>query len=48
MRVSLNDRGVMAVVHEGREVARLSGVRPASEIERFVTDSLAAETRRAS
>jgi thioredoxin 2 len=29
----------LAVVHQGRELARLSGARPASEIERFVRDA---------
>jgi thioredoxin 2 len=31
----------LAVVHRGREIARLSGVRPAAEIERFVRDAAA-------
>jgi hypothetical protein len=38
----------MAVIHRGREVARLPGARPASEIERFVAESIPDETRRAS
>ena len=38
----------LAVVHRGREIARVSGVRPAEDIERFVSESLANETRRAS
>jgi thioredoxin 2 len=29
----------LAVIHGGRELARLSGARPASEIERFVSDA---------
>lgn len=38
----------LAVVHGGREIARVSGVRPAQEIERFVSDATANEARRAS
>jgi len=38
----------LAVLHHGRELARVAGVRPASEIERFVADATAGETRRAS
>ena len=38
----------LAVVYGGREIARASGVRPAQEIERFVADATANETRRAS
>lgn len=38
----------LAVVHGGREIARVSGVRPAQEIERFVSDATADENRRAS
>jgi thioredoxin 2 len=38
----------LAVVHQGRELARESGVRPAPEIERFVAAALATHTRRAS
>jgi thioredoxin 2 len=30
----------LAVVHRGRELARLSGARPAAEIERFVHDAV--------
>jgi thioredoxin 2 len=38
----------LAVVHRGRELARVSGVRPAPEIERFVSEATMNETRRAS
>jgi len=38
----------LAVVHGGREVARVAGVRPAQEIERFVADATAGDARRAS
>ena len=38
----------LAVVHDGREVARVAGVRPAQEIERFVADATAGDARRAS
>jgi thioredoxin 2 len=38
----------LAVVHRGRERARVSGVRPAAEIERFVNETTMNETRRAS
>jgi thioredoxin 2 len=38
----------LAVMHRGREVARVSGARSAADIERFVADALAAEHRRAS
>jgi thioredoxin 2 len=31
----------LAVVHRGRELARVSGVRPAADIERFVRDATA-------
>jgi thioredoxin 2 len=31
----------LAVVHRGRELARLSGARPAADIERFVHDAIA-------
>ena len=30
----------LAVVHRGRELARVSGVRPAAEIERLVAEAL--------
>jgi thioredoxin 2 len=33
----------LAVVHRGRELARLSGARPAADIERFVHDAMALE-----
>ena len=38
----------LAVVDRGRELARIAGVRPAAEIERFVVDATAGQTRRAS
>jgi thioredoxin 2 len=38
----------LAVMHRGREVARVSGARSAADIERFVTEALASEHRRAS
>jgi thioredoxin 2 len=38
----------LAVIHQGRELARIVGVRPASEIERFVADATAGQTTRAS
>ena len=38
----------LAVIHQGRELARIVGVRPASEIERFVADATAKHTTRAS
>ena len=38
----------LAVIHAGREVARLSGARSAADIERFVEDAIAEEATRAS
>jgi thioredoxin 2 len=38
----------LAVIHQGRELARESGVRPAPEIERFVAAAVATQGRRAS
>jgi thioredoxin 2 len=38
----------LAVIEQGRELARIAGMRPAAEIERFVSDTMAAQTRRAS
>ena len=38
----------LAVVYQGRELAREAGVRPAAEIEQFVGDTLATQSRRAS
>jgi thioredoxin 2 len=38
----------LAVIHQGRELARIVGVRPAPEIERFVTDATATQTTGAS
>ena len=38
----------LAVVYGGREIARVAGVRPAPDIERFVEGALANEARRAS
>ncbi|WP_417599533.1 thioredoxin TrxC [Pararhodobacter oceanensis] len=41
--VRYNIRGIPAFIlfHKGREIARLSGARPAAAIEKFVRDSLA-------
>jgi thioredoxin 2 len=38
----------LAVIQHGRELARIVGVRPAPEIERFVADATAKQTTRAS
>ena len=38
----------LALLHGGREVQRVSGVRPAAEIEKFVEQALASNERRAS
>jgi thioredoxin 2 len=38
----------IAVIHQGRELARVAGVRPASEIERFVTDATTGQATRVS
>jgi len=38
----------LAVIHQRRELARVAGVRPAADIERFVADATADQTRRAS
>ena len=38
----------LALLSGGREVQRVSGVRPAAEIEKFVTQALASNERRAS
>jgi thioredoxin 2 len=38
----------LAVIHHGRELARVAGVRPASEIERFVADATAKRATKAS
>jgi thioredoxin 2 len=38
----------LAVVHGGRELARLSGARPAADIEAFVEKAIADDQRRAS
>ena len=38
----------IAVIHHGQELGRVSGVRPAAEIERFAAGATAAGTRRAS
>ena len=38
----------LAVIHNGRELARIVGVRPASEIERFVAETTAKQTTQAS
>jgi thioredoxin 2 len=35
----------LAVVHRGRELARVSGVRPAAEIERFVENAISGAER---
>jgi len=41
--IRYNIRGIPALIlfHHGREVARLSGARPAAELERFVREKLA-------
>lgn len=38
----------LAVIYRGRELGRVSGARPAADIERFVTETLAGADRRAS
>ena len=38
----------LALIHGGREIARLSGARPAAEIEAFVEKSIASQQPRAS
>jgi thioredoxin 1 len=38
----------LAAIYQGRELARVVGVRPASEIERFVADATAGQATRAS
>jgi thioredoxin 2 len=38
----------IAVIHDGQELGRVAGVRPAAEIERFAAGATAARTRRAS
>jgi len=38
----------LAVIDGGRELARVAGVRPAPEIERFVAGAMAGQSRRAS
>ena len=35
----------LALVHRGRELARLSGARPAADIDAFVEQTIAAEQR---
>ena len=47
-RFAIRSIPTMAVIHHGKEVARVAGARSAGDIERFVTDSLAAHQRRAS
>ena len=47
-RYKIRSLPTLAVIHGGRELARVAGVRPASEIERFVAGATAGQTRRAS
>ncbi len=47
-RYKIRSLPTLAVIHRGRELARVAGVRPASEIERFVADATAGEARQAS
>src|SRR5262245_46545486 len=44
-RYRIQSLPTLAVIHGGRELARVAGVRPASEIERFVADATAGQTR---
>jgi thioredoxin 2 len=48
VRYRIRSIPTLTVFDGGREVARLAGARPASEIEQFVRDSISASTRRAS
>jgi thioredoxin 2 len=47
-RFNIRSIPTLAVMHQGREIARVAGARSAADLERFVADSLAAEHRRAS
>ena len=47
-RFSIRSIPTLAVMHHGKEIARVAGARSAADIAQFVTDSLAAEQRRAS
>jgi len=47
-RFNIRSIPTLAVMHHGHEIARAAGARGAADIERFVTDSLAAGQRRAS
>jgi thioredoxin 2 len=47
-RYKIRSLPTLAVSHGGRELARVAGVRPASDIERFVVDATAGQSRRAS
>ena len=47
-RFTIRSIPTLALVYKGREIDRVTGVRPASEIEAFAASALAAATRRAS
>ena len=47
-RFTIRSIPTLVLVYNGREIERVTGVRPASEIEAFATRALAAATRRAS
>jgi thioredoxin 2 len=47
-RYKIRSLPTLAVIHGGRELARVAGVRPAADIERFVQDATAGQSRRAS
>ena len=47
-RYKIRSLPTLAVIYHGRELARIAGVRPAAEIERFVAGAAAGEARRAS
>jgi thioredoxin 2 len=47
-RYGIRSLPTLAVMHHGRELTRVAGVRPAAEIERLVSSATAAETRHAS
>ncbi len=47
-RFRIRSSPTMAVVFGGREIARDAGARPAADIQRFVEQALASDTRRAS
>jgi thioredoxin len=47
-RFTIRSIPTLALVYKGREIDRVTGVRPASEIEAFATRAMAAATPRAS